>query len=90
MCIRDRYIYDLAFDNETEVVPLPVDGEAEYFSLMDVDEVLERVKNKEFKPNCGIVIFDFLIRHGYITPENEPNYHEIVSRCHRRMPFPIR
>ncbi|ABN66893.2 thiamine pyrophosphokinase [Scheffersomyces stipitis CBS 6054] len=85
-----EYIYDLAFDNETEVVPSPVDGEAEYFSLMDVDEVLERVKNKEFKPNCGIVIFDFLIRHGYITPENEPNYHEIVSRCHRRMPFPIR
>lgn len=85
-----EYIYDLEFDNETDVVPYPEDGEAESFTLMEVDDVLKRLRNDEFKPNCGLILIDFLIRHGYITPENEPNYHELVSRVHRRMPFPLR
>lgn len=85
-----EYIYDLVFESETEYQPAPVDGEAEEFRLMDLDEVLERMKNGEFKPNCTLVIVDFLIRHGIITPENEENYLEIVSRIHRRFPFATR
>ncbi|KAK6454562.1 thiamine pyrophosphokinase [Scheffersomyces xylosifermentans] len=85
-----EYIYDLVFDDETTVVPLPVDGEAEDFKLMEIDEVLQRVRQGEFKGNCALVILDFLIRHGHITPETEPNYHEIVRRSHRRLPFPLR
>ena len=77
------------FDNETDVLPYPEDGEAEDFTLMDVSEVLDRLLNNEFKPNCGLVVTDFLVRHGsYITPESDENYLEIVSRCHRMMPFP--
>lgn len=85
-----EYTYDLAFDDETSVVPVPVDGEAQLFELMPVDEVLERVQKGEFKPNCGLVIVDFLIRHGAVTPTSEPDYLEILSRMHRRMPFPTR
>ncbi|CAK7903194.1 hypothetical protein CAAN1_07S06282 [[Candida] anglica] len=85
-----EYTYDLIFDNETDVVPHPVDGEAESFTLMDIDEVLERIQNNEFKPNCALITIDFLIRHGYITPEDDENYLEIVSRCHRRIPFPTK
>jgi hypothetical protein len=33
---------------------------------------------------------DFFIRHGIITPENEPNYIEIASRLHRELEFPLR
>jgi len=32
---------------------------------------------------------DFFIRHGIITPENEPNYVEISSRIHRTLEFPL-
>ncbi|KAG7661366.1 uncharacterized protein J8A68_005158 [[Candida] subhashii] len=85
-----EYTYDIEFDNEFDVIPHPEDGEAEYFKLMDIDEILERLYNKEFKPNCGLIIVDFLIRHGLITPENEPHYFEIVNRCHRNLPFPTR
>lgn len=81
-----EYIYDLVFDSEGQK-PSPVDGEAEDFRLMGLDEVLERMKAGEFKPNCTLVIIDFLIRHGVITPETEPNYLEIVQRIHRRFPF---
>lgn len=24
----------------------------------------------EFKPNCALVVLDFMIRHGLITPDN--------------------
>lgn len=82
-----EYIYDLPFDNES-IKPYPEDGEAEDFKLMELQEVMERLRNEEFKPNCGLVIIDFLIRHGYITPENEKDYLEIQVRCHRKVPFP--
>ncbi|KAG5421568.1 hypothetical protein I9W82_000659 [Candida metapsilosis] len=85
-----EYTYDLIIKEDEAHLIKPQDGEAEDFQLMSVEEVLERLKNKEFKPNCGLVIIDFLIRHGFITAENEPDYLEIVSRCHVRFPFPTR
>jgi hypothetical protein len=33
---------------------------------------------------------DFFVRHGIITPANEPSYIEIVSRLHRELEFPLR
>lgn len=30
------------------------------------------------------VLIDFLVRHGYLTPENEPRYLEINQRLHGR------
>ena len=84
-----EYIYDIKFDNEENIIK-PQDGEAEDFQLLDVDEILDKLHEKKFKPNCGLVIVDFLIRHGFICPDNEPNYLEIVSRCHVKMPFACR
>lgn len=82
-----EYVYDLAFESETDNVPLPVDGEAENFTLMALDEIMEKMRNGEFKPNCALVICDFLIRHGLLTAQNEPNYLEILCRIHRKFPF---
>lgn len=84
------YIYDLQFESETDHVPHPVDGEAEYFELMTVDEVRKHMLASEFKPPCALVVIDFLMRHGYIGPEDEPDYTEILSRIHRRLPFATR
>lgn len=84
-----EYIYDLTFELETDNIPHPVDGEAENFELMTIDDVRQRMLQGEFKPNCALVICDFLIRHGILTPENEPNYLEILSRIHRRFPFAL-
>lgn len=82
-----EFIYDLEFPSESAHIPTPVDGEAENFTLMDIDEVMLRLFQGEFKPNCALVIADFLIRHGYVTWDNEANYMEIVSRLHRRLPM---
>ncbi|RPB13109.1 hypothetical protein P167DRAFT_573504, partial [Morchella conica CCBAS932] len=70
------------------VVPRPGDDEVVGFRLLGVEEVKEELAKGSFKPNCAIVLLDFFIRHGIITPENEPNYIEICSRIHRRFEFP--
>lgn len=81
-----EYIYDLQLPEH--VIPKPNDGEVESFELLSLQDTVNALLNNEFKPNCGLIMLDFLIRHGYVTPENEPNYLEIVNRIHRRMPFP--
>ena len=39
----------------------------------------------EFKPNCGMVLVDFLIRHGIVTPEKEKDFYEIKWKMNRRL-----
>ncbi|KAF1846769.1 thiamine pyrophosphokinase-related protein-like protein [Cucurbitaria berberidis CBS 394.84] len=81
-----QYIYDLELPEGT--TPKPGDDEVEEFYLWSVEEVQEAMKNGEFKPNCALVVLDFLVRHGILTSENETDYIEIVSRLHRRLEFP--
>ena len=84
-----QYIYDLDLSSEEGVVCKPNDEEVEEFELMSVEGVLEALGNAEFKPNCAVVMVEFLVRHGVITRENERDYAEIVARCHRRLEFPM-
>ena len=80
------YVFDLEVG--LDVKPVPKDGEVKEFNLMTVDEVKEGLSAGEFKTNSAVVMLDFFVRHGIITAENEPNYVEIVTRMHRRLPFP--
>lgn len=81
-----EYTYDLPLPED--VVLTPADGEAESFTLMHTDEVLARMRNGEFKANCVLVLIDFLIRHGQVTPENEPQYRAIVEQLHTNLGLP--
>jgi 8-oxo-dGTP pyrophosphatase MutT (NUDIX family) len=80
-----QYLYDIELDAST--IPKPSDDEVQEFYLWTVEEVEAGIKAGEFKPNCAICLIDFLIRHGKVTAENEPDYREIVARIHRRMRF---
>ncbi|KAG8917030.1 hypothetical protein FRC01_002715 [Tulasnella sp. 417] len=85
-----EYVYDLCVpppEVGSQYIPKPLDGEVESFELMSVEDMIQHMRSEEFKPNCAIVLLDFLIRHGHITPENEPNYIEILTRIHRRFGF---
>lgn len=71
------FCFDL--DVPPELEPRNNDGEIESFRLMPVDEVMALVRDtSEFKFNVNLVITDFLIRHGRIAPDHEPDYVEIV------------
>ncbi|XP_015603255.1 uncharacterized protein YJR142W [Cephus cinctus] len=75
-----EFVYDLELP--PEFVPSNSDGEVETFELLPVSECLERVLSSHFKTTSIPVVLDFLIRHGYITPENEPNFIQIVELLH--------
>ncbi|PGH19562.1 hypothetical protein AJ80_03898 [Polytolypa hystricis UAMH7299] len=83
-----EYIYDLEL-NPT-VIPKPCDTEVEDFRLWTLDDVKVAMAKGEFKPNCAIVLIDFFVRHGIITPENEKDYLEIQARMHRRLELPTK
>lgn len=40
----------------------PNDGEAESFSLMQTNEVLDNIIKNKFKANCALVLIDFFLR----------------------------
>lgn len=47
------------------VLHFDVDGEVEYFELLPVSKVAEIIRtSRQYKPNCALVVIDFLIRHG--------------------------
>ena len=81
-----QYIFDMEIG--AEVIPKPGDNEVEDFYLWTVDEVKRALAEGQFKPNCAVVLLDFFIRHGILTAEHEKDYMEIVSRLHRKLPFP--
>lgn len=72
------YIYD--FDTKGVFQPktnLP--GEVEGIFEYEMSHVMAMVQDGDvFKPQINIVVTDFLIRHGYITPDH-PEYAEIVA-----------
>lgn len=85
VCPDYVYVYDMELP--ADVIPRPHDDEVSDFSLMGVEEVRDALLKGEFKPDSGAVVVEFLVRHGVITPENEPNFVEINMRLHRRLPF---
>lgn len=82
-----QYVYDLVLPDD--VIPKPGDDEAVDFRLFSLDEVKAALAAGQFKPNCAMLLVEFFVRHGILTPENEPDYLEIVSRVHRRLQFPL-
>ena len=77
-CKRDvLFCYDLELP--TDFDPVAADGEVESFELFDIPRLMETVSSTdEFKTNCAVVIIDFLVRHGYLSPE-EPGYAALVK-----------
>ncbi|WWC85544.1 uncharacterized protein L201_000408 [Kwoniella dendrophila CBS 6074] len=83
-----EYIYDLPLpssDSSEYIKPKPHDDEVESFALLTIPEVIEALHSGDMKPNCGLIYVDFLVRHGLITPENEPNFLEITWRMKRNL-----
>ncbi|CCG81597.1 Thiamin pyrophosphokinase-related protein [Taphrina deformans PYCC 5710] len=85
-----EYVYDLPLTAEaSDLVLRPNDGEAVDFELWTIDKVSEEMLAGHFKPNCAAVMIDFMIRHGLLTYENEPDYLRILQRLHRTFEFPV-
>lgn len=78
--IDTLFVFDLDLPDGIE--PRPDFDEVEAFESFDAKILLARLKNPDdgaFKPNAALVAVDFLIRHGLITADNEPDYCKIIK-----------
>ena len=71
------FVYDLALPEAFQ--PRNTDGEVEAFHRWPAAQVVAQVRDGDaFKANVNLVIIDFAIRHGLITPD-EPDY---IALCY--------
>ena len=56
---------------------------------MPLPEVAALVRDTtDFKPNCNLVVLDFLVRHGVVGPDH-PEYLEIVGGLRSALDPPL-
>ncbi|KAM4611089.1 thiamine pyrophosphokinase 2 isoform 2-T2 [Polymixia lowei] len=80
---ESQFVFDLELPPAFK--PRIGDGEVQDFYLLPIDKVKELLVSDEFKPNCAMVVLDFLIRHSFIEPDTEPFYQEFVANLHQTL-----
>ncbi len=77
------FVYDLCMPSD--VIPKNLDGEVEAFALMPWQEVVSLLREgARFKFNCGPVLIDFLLRHGLLDPDQEPEFSQLARVLRHR------
>lgn len=80
--LRHDTLFLFELELPEDFVPRPVDGEVESFELLPIDQVRELVaETNEFKFNCNLVVIDFLLRHGLVSPDSG-DYTALVAGLH--------
>ncbi|HYH21648.1 MAG TPA: DUF4743 domain-containing protein [Azospirillum sp.] len=75
------FLYDLELGPDFE--PRNTDGEVEEYTRWPLEEVALSVRTTDrWKFNVNLVIIDFMIRHGFLTPEH-PEYLDLVMGLRR-------
>lgn len=83
--VRDDTMFCFDLEMPPDVTPVNRDGEISRFDLVPLGDVLAEVRDTDrYKFNVNLVIIDFAIRHGVLTPENEPDYERIIARLRAR------
>ncbi|KAK3332667.1 hypothetical protein B0T19DRAFT_448592 [Cercophora scortea] len=76
------YLYEMEIGRD--MIPRPGNDEVEAFTLMTLDDVKGALMEGEFVANRAMVWLAYLIRHGVMTAENEPDFIEICQRLQRK------
>jgi hypothetical protein len=80
-----QFNYDLELPGD--FTPQNTDGEVAGFTLMPVGAVIERLRTAdEFSYDVALVQLDFLIRHGFVGPE-DPDFLDLVAHLRRPIPW---
>ncbi|CAG2003830.1 unnamed protein product [Fusarium graminearum] len=76
------YLYEMEF--KEGVVPRPGNDEVGGFTLMTQEEVMAALTDGDFVANRAMVWLAYFIRHGTLTPENEPDFLEISQGLNKK------
>lgn len=80
-----QFNYDLELPEDFR--PRNTDGEVAEFMLVPVSALLDRLKSEdEFSYDIALVKIDFLIRHGFIGPD-DPDYLDLIANLRRPIPW---
>jgi hypothetical protein len=78
--MREDVLFVFDLDIPADFTPRNTDGEIAEFQLMPARDIIARVRESDdFKFNVNLVIIDFALRNGLITPDDEPDYVAIVT-----------
>ena len=81
--IRDDVLFVYDLEMPADFTPRNTDGEIVQFQMMPAAQVVERVRTTEdFKFNVNLVILDFALRHGLLTPD-DPEYLDVATGLYR-------
>ncbi|XP_018431279.1 PREDICTED: nudix hydrolase 24, chloroplastic-like, partial [Nanorana parkeri] len=67
---------------EEACVPESLAATARPCGTVSLMQVRDAVATEEFKPNCALVVLDFLLRRGHIQPDTEKFYTKFVELLH--------
>ncbi|MBI2256647.1 MAG: DUF4743 domain-containing protein [Proteobacteria bacterium] len=80
-----QFNYDLELPESFR--PQNQDGEVAGFELIPVSELIHRLRSAdEFMYDIALVLIDFLVRHGFVGPE-ERDYLPLIAGLRRPIPF---
>jgi 8-oxo-dGTP pyrophosphatase MutT (NUDIX family) len=83
--VGQQFNFDL--DLPEDFRPRNEDGEVAGFELIPVSELIHRLRSSdEFMYDISLVLIDFLIRHGFIGPE-DIDYLPLIAGLRRPIPF---
>ncbi|KAF8553081.1 hypothetical protein OG21DRAFT_1510638 [Imleria badia] len=85
------YLYELRLPSDGVITPRTnaEDGEVDAFRLMDVEEVMQRLLQGQFKPSSAMALVDFCIRRGIILPESDPGYLDVCMAIRKPVVLPL-
>ena len=85
--IRADTLYNYDLELPPDFRPHNRDGEVDEFLCLPLDEIARLVRDSDaFKQNSAVVVIDYLIRHGYLKPDDTPDYPALCRGIHRRHP----
>ena len=83
--LKNDALFCFDLDLPENFQPTAVDGEVQAFYRWPLPKVLDAILQGEFKPNVVIVIADFLIRRGFLSPDM-PDYLPLVKALRQEEP----
>ena len=81
--VRDDVLFVYDLETPADFQPRNSDGEIVAFETMSAASVIARVRTSDdFKFNVNLVLIDFALRHGLVTPD-DPEYLQLVTGLRR-------
>ncbi|GBN58793.1 Nudix hydrolase 24, chloroplastic [Araneus ventricosus] len=74
------FVFDLEIPSD--FIPINSDNEVESFHLLSIDELKRIIVTDDFKLTSSLIALDFLVRHGYLNCDEEPNYIKLLETLH--------